>query len=285
MSINNDFKLSIASKTYYATNLYKIHSIKPPKSILINTIPITIYIKSDCKKNYESTISYFEKNNIPVYIIDNLLPYVKKAFRNTIFYDLDDYFKIIELLIVTGITMKESKKSYIFSAIGIRSVTNFTYFQISFFWKYIGSYIYSYYKKYDNNLDNESIDKLHQANIICNDDLNNTTIYEIVLCASLNESFKNIKHIASKLFEKIINLIYDNDKKTIIILKSTYSGLCSKIYHNVGFIETSSTVDELIFMYKINYHKPIINNISYSNHTIFLIRDKTNFVGFISNQK
>jgi len=111
--------------------------------------------------------------------------------------------------------------------------------------------------------DDELIYKLYQNNIINYNNINTTKIYEIVLCATLNNPFKYMKRIAFKSLEKIIDLFFDDQsRKTIIVLKSTDQGISTNIYNNIGFIKTSYTKDGLIFMYKQNINKPFILNSS-----------------------
>ena len=246
--------ISIASKNIKATSLTCIHSIKPPKTLLTNTIPLTVYIRKNCKNDYESTIKYFLENDIKVNIISNLTLYVKKAFANTIFKDLDYYFEIIDLLVVAGLTIQESNKSYIFAAIGFRTVKDFTFLKTFNWYEYLLSLFRIPYISTD---DDNIIYKLYQNNIINYNNINTTKIYEIVLCATLDNPLKYMKRIAFRSLEKIIDLFFDDSSnKTIIVLKSTDQGINTNIYNNIGFIKTSFMIDGLTFMYKQNINKP-----------------------------
>ena len=245
--------ITIASKNINATSITKIHSIKPPKTLFTNNIPLTVYVRKSCENDFESTIKYFVQNSIKVNIIPNLIPYVKKAFANTSFHHLDDYFEMIELLVVAGLTVEKSKKSYIFASIGFRSVKDFTYLK-TFNWY---EYFMSFCRSNITTDDDEIIYKLYQKSAITYNNINITKIYEIVLCATLNYQLKYMKRIAFKTLEKIINLFYDDkSKKTIIVLKSTEDGVKSNIYNNIGFTKTTLTKDGLMFMYKQNTNKP-----------------------------
>ena len=111
--------------------------------------------------------------------------------------------------------------------------------------------------------DDELIYKLYQNKVINYSNISTTKIYEIVLCATLDNPLKYMKRIAFKSLEKIINLFFDdNSHKTIIVLKSTEQGLNTNIYHNIGFIKTTTTKDGLMFMYKQNIYRPYEQNIS-----------------------
>jgi hypothetical protein len=220
---------------------------------------LTVYVRKGCEKGFESTIEYFLQNNIKVNIISNFTLYVKKAFANTIFKELDIYFKMIELLVVAGLTIIKSDKSYIFASIGFRTVKDFTLLKTFNWYKYLLSFF-----TINNNItteDDELIYKLYQKNIINYNNINKTKIYEIVLCATIDNPLKYMKRIASKSLEKIINLFYDDQsRKTIIVLKSTDQGINTNIYNNIGFIKTTLTNDGLMFMYKENLDKPFILN-------------------------
>ena len=75
-----------------------------------------------------------------------------------------------------------------------------------------------------------------------------------------------MKRIAFKSLEKIINLFFDDaSKKTIIVLKSTEDGVKSNIYNNIGFTKTTLTKDGLMFMYKQNINKPLLELLSKEN--------------------
>ena len=254
---------TIASKNINATIISKIHSIKPPKTLFTNNIPLTVYVRKSCEKDFESTIKYFAQNNIKVNIIPNLTLYVKKAFANTSFNHLDNYFEMIELLVVAGLTVEKSKKSYILASIGFRSVKDFTYLK-NFNWY---EYFMSFCRSSITTDDDEKIYKLYQKRVITYNNINTTKIYEIVLCATLNYQLKYMKRIAFKSLEKIINLFYDDkSKKTIIVLKSTGDGVKSNIYKNIGFKKTTSTKDGLMFMYKQNTNKPcLLDSLSKEN--------------------
>lgn len=256
--------VTIASKSINATSISKIHSIKPPKTLFTNNIPLTVYIRKGCENDFESTIKYFAQNNIKVNIIPNLTLYVKKAFANTSFNHLDDYFEMIELLVVAGLTVEKSKKSYIFASIGFRSVKDFTYLKTFNWYEYFMSFCRRSNITTD---DDEIIYKLYKNRIISYNNINTTKIYEIVLCATLNYKLKYMKRIAFKSLEKIINLFYDNQsKKTIIVLKSTDDGVKSNIYNNIGFTKTTLTKDGLMFMYKQNTNKPcLLDSLSKEN--------------------
>jgi len=244
--------ITIASKNSNATSLSKIHSIKPPKTLFTNNIPLTVYVRKGCEKDFESTIKYFVQNNIKVNIIPNLIVYVKKAFANTSFNHLDNYFEMIELLVVAGLTVEKSNKSYVFASIGFRSVKDFTYLKNFNWYKYFMSFC-----RRTTTEDDEKVCKLYQKRVITYNNINTTKIYEIVLCATLNYQLKYMKRIAFKSLEKIINLFYDEQsKKTIIVLKSTEDGVKSNIYKNIGFTKTTLTKDGLMFMYKQNTNNP-----------------------------
>lgn len=247
--------VTIASKNINATRISKIHSIKPPKTLFTNNIPLTVYVRKGCENDFESTIKYFVQNNIEVNIIPNLILYVKKAFANTSFNHLDDYFEMIELLVVAGLTVEKSNKSYVFASIGFRSVKDFTYLK-TFNWY---EYFMSFCRSNITTDDDEIIYKLYQKRAITYNNINTTKIYEIVLCATLNYQLKYMKRIAFKTLEKIINLFYDDkSKKTIIVLKSTEDGVKSNIYNNIGFKKTTLTKAGLMFMYKQNTNKPCL---------------------------
>jgi hypothetical protein len=251
---NDKFNITIASKNFNAISISRIQSIKPPKTLLTNNMPLTVYVRKNCENEFESTIKYFVQNNITVNIISNLTLYVKKAFANTIFNKLDDYLETIDLLVVAGLTVEKSKKSYIFASIGFRSVKDFTYLKTFNWYEYFMSFCRTSNITTD---DDEIIYKLNQNRVITYNNINTTKIYEIVLCATLNYQLKYMKRIAFKSLEKIINLFFDDQsKKTIIVLKSTEDGVKSNIYNNIGFTKTTLTKDGLMFMYKQNINKP-----------------------------
>ena len=258
--------ITIASKNINATSITKIHSIKPPKTLFTNNIPLTVYVRKSCENDFESTIKYFVQNNIKVNIIPNLIPYVKKAFANTSFHHLDDYFEMIELLVVAGLSVeksKKTKKSYIFASIGFRSVKDFTYLKTFNWYEYFMSFCRRPNITTD---DDEIIYKLYQNSTITFNNINTTKIYEIVLCATLNYPLKYMKRIAFKSLQKIINLFFDDQsKKTIIVLKSTEDGVKSNIYNNIGFTKTTKTKEGLMFMYKQNINKPLLESLSKEN--------------------
>jgi len=256
--------ITIASKNINAISISKIHSIKPPKTLFTNNIPLTVYVRKGCENEFESTIKYFEQNNIKVNIIPNLILYVKKAFANTIFNHLDNYFEMIELLVVAGLTVEKSKKSYIFASIGFRSVKDFTYLKTFNWYEYFMSFCRRSNITTD---DDEIIYKLYQNRVVTYNNINTTKIYEIVLCATLNYQLKYMKRIAFKSLEKIINLFFDDaSKKTIIVLKSTEDGVKSNIYNNIGFTKTTITKEGLMFMYKQNINKPcLLDSLSKEN--------------------
>lgn len=261
-----DITISVASRNINATSICRIHSIKPPKTLFINNIPLTVYVRKGCENDFESTISNFIQNNIKVNIVDNLTMCVKKSFANTNFYNLYDYFEMIELLVVAGVTITKTNKSYILASIGFRSVKDFTF--LKSFSCY--NYFLSFFRKPEIiTLDDELVYKLYLNKSINYNNLKTTKTYEIVLCATLNNQLKYMKKIASKTLEKIINLFFDNkSRKTIIVLKSTDEGISSKIYNNIGFKMTSLTNDGLTFMYKENNYKPIISESQYINPII-----------------
>ena len=171
---------------------------------------------------------------------------------------------MIELLVVAGLTVEKSKKSYIFASIGFRSVKDFTYLKTFNWYEYFMSFCRRSNITTD---DDEIIYKLYKNRIISYNNINTTKIYEIVLCATLNYKLKYMKRIAFKSLEKIINLFYDNQsKKTIIVLKSTDDGVKSNIYNNIGFTKTTLTKDGLMFMYKQNTNKPcLLDSLSKEN--------------------
>lgn len=75
-----------------------------------------------------------------------------------------------------------------------------------------------------------------------------------------------MKRIAFKSLEKIINLFFDDQsKKTIIVLKSTDEGVNTNIYNNIGFTKTTKTKEGLMFMYKQNINKPLLESLSKEN--------------------
>lgn len=255
--------ITVASKNIKATSVSNIHSIKPPKTLFTNNIPLTVYVRKGCENDFESTIKYFIQNNIKVNIIPNFTLYVKKAFANTIFNHLDTYFEMIELLVVAGLTIQKSNKSYIFASIGFRSVKDFTYLKTFNLCKYFLSFF-----RMPNIItsDDELIYKLYQNSAIAFNNINTTKIYEIVLCATLNYPLKYMKRIAFKSLEKIINLFFDDQsKKTIIVLKSTNEGVNTNIYNNIGFTKTTITKEGLMFMYKQNINKPLLESLSKEN--------------------
>jgi hypothetical protein len=49
--------ITIASKNINATSITKIHSIKPPKTLFTNNIPLTVYVRKGCENDFESTIN------------------------------------------------------------------------------------------------------------------------------------------------------------------------------------------------------------------------------------
>lgn len=262
---NDKFNITIASKNFNAISISRIHSIKPPKTLLTNNMPLTVYVRKKCENEFESTIKYFIQNNISVNIISNFNTYVKKAFANTIFNNMDNYYETIELLVVAGLTIEKSNKSYTFASIGFRSVKDFTYLK-TFNWY---NYITSFFRTNIKTDDDELIYKLYQSNIVSYNNIHTTKIYEIVLCATINNQLKYMKRIAFKSLEKIIDLFFDdNSKKTIIVLKSTDQGISSNIYSNIKFKMTTITNDGLIFMYRENTNKPNILNTSYINPII-----------------
>ena len=53
--------ITIASKNINATSIYKIHSIKPPKTLFTNNIPLTVYVRKSCENDFESTINILYK--------------------------------------------------------------------------------------------------------------------------------------------------------------------------------------------------------------------------------
>jgi len=252
--IHKNINITIASKNINATSISRIHSIKPPITLFTNNMPITVYVRKDCENDFKSTIKYLTQNNINVIIISNFNTYVKKAFANTIFNNMDDYYETIDLLVVAGLTIEKTNKSYIFASIGFRSVKDFTYLKTFNWYKYL----ISFFNKNDIiTTDDELVYKLHQSNVISYNNINTTKIYEIVLCATVSNQLKYMKRIAFKTLEKIIDLFFDdNSKKTVIVLKSTCTGITTNIYSNIKFIMTTQTNDGLMFMYRQNTNKP-----------------------------
>jgi len=249
----SNINITIASKKFNATSITRLHSIKPPKTLLTNIMPLTVYVRKGSENDFESTIKYFIQNDINVNIISNFNTYVKKAFANTIFNNMDDYYETIELLVVAGLTIEKTNKSYTFASIGFRSVKDFTYLK-TFNWY---NYITSFFKKNFNTPDDELVYKLHKSNAVSYNNIHTTKIYEIVLCATINNQLKYMKKIAFKSLEKIIDLFFDdNSNKTIIVLKSTDQGIKSKIYSDLKFTMTTITNDGLMFMFRQNSDKP-----------------------------
>jgi len=262
---DDNINITIASKNINATSISRIHSVKPPKTLLTNNMPLTVYVRKGCENEFESTIKYFTQNNIKVNIISNFSTYVKKAFANTIFNDLNSYFDMIELLVVAGLTIEKTNKSYTFASIGFRSVKDFTYLK-TFNWY---NYITSFFRTNITTSDDELVYKLHQTNVVSYKNINTTKIYEIVLCATVTDQLKYMKRIAYKSLEKIIDLFFDDySNKTIIVLKSTCQGVTSNIYSNIKFRMTTITNDGLMFMYRQNTNKPNISDSSYINPII-----------------
>jgi hypothetical protein len=178
---------------------------------------------------------------------------------------MDDYYDTIELLVVAGLTIEKSNKSYTYASIGFRSVKDFTYLK-TFNWY---NYITSFFKTNINTSDDELVYKLNKSNVVSYNNIHITKIYEIVLCATINNQLKYMKRIAFKSLEKIIDLFFDDySKKTIIVLKSTDQGISSNIYSNIKFKMTTITNDGLMFMYRENINKPSILNSSYINPII-----------------
>jgi hypothetical protein len=261
----DNINIKIASKNISATSISRIHSIKPPKTLLANNMPLTIYIRKGSENEFESTVKYFKLNDIKVNIISNFSKYVKKAYANTIFNNMDEYYETIDLLVVAGLTIEKSNKSYIFASIGFRSVKDFTFLK-KFNWY---DYITSFFRTNITTIDDEIVYKLHKSNIVSYNNINTTKIYEIVLCATINNQLKYMKRIAFKSLEKIIDLFFDdNSKKTIIVLKSTDQGVASNIYSNVNFKMTTITTEGLMFMYRQNTNKPNILDSSFINPII-----------------
>ena len=97
---------------------------------------------------------------------------------------------MIELLVVAGLTIQKSNKSYIFASIRFRSVKDSTYLK-TFNWCEYFLLFFRMTKIITS--DDEIIYKLYQHDVVAFNNINTTKIYEVVLCATLNYPLKYMK--------------------------------------------------------------------------------------------